>query len=300
MKQVMNYITPAVTPLMPDGEIDFQSCEKLYNHLINGGVDGILILGSIGEFFGQTMEQKRELIKFAVDCVAKRVELIVGTTSMIFDEIVELSNYALDVGADEVMIIPPYYFHFTDESVFEYYDELAQKIDGRLYLYNFPDRTGYEISADVVRRLAEKHKNIVGIKDTISGVDHTRQLVKAVKPVRPDFLIYSGFDDNFVHNVMCGGDGCIAGLSNLYPKLTSSWAKAVREHDFAKAQELQQEIDKLMDIYAVGKPFVPFIKEAMAMKGIISHATATKPMPAATEEQKAQLQMIMERYEKTL
>ena len=97
MKQVMNYITPAVTPLMPDGEIDFQSCEKLYNHLINGGVDGILILGSIGEFFGQTMEQKKELIKFAVDCVAKRVELIVGTTSMIFDEIVELSNYALKV-----------------------------------------------------------------------------------------------------------------------------------------------------------------------------------------------------------
>lgn len=297
MKKTINYITPAVTPLLPEGGVDLASCGKLYDHLIEGGVDGILILGSIGEFFGVTGEQKKELIKYAVKSVNKRVELIVGTTSMIFDEIVELSNYALKEGADGVMVIPPYYFHFTDESVFQYYDELAQKIDGRLYLYNFPDRTGYEISPAVVRRLAEKHANIVGIKDTIGGVDHTRELIKAVEGIRPDFLIYSGFDDNFAHNVLCGGNGCIAGLSNLYPQLTSSWAKAAREGDFVKLQEVQQKIDRLMDIYGVGKPFVPFIKEAMAMKGIIAHATATKPMPVATEEQKKQLKMIMGRYE---
>lgn len=322
MKQIVNYITPAVTPLMPAGQnmdkaeksteraetgtggpaytIDFESCEKLYNHLIDGGVDGILVLGSIGEFFGLTVEQKKELIAYAVKCASKRVQVIAGTTSMIFDEIVELSNYALEVGADGVMVIPPYYFHFTDESVLAYYDELAQKVNGPLYLYNFPDRTGYEISPAVVRALAEKHENIVGIKDTIGGVDHTRQLIKAVKPVRPDFLIYSGFDDNFAHNVLCGGNGCIAGLSNLYPQLTSSWAKAARQGDFEKLQQVQQEIDKLMDIYAVGKPFVPFIKEAMAMKGIIKHSTATKPMPEATEVQKSQLKAIMERYEATL
>jgi len=300
MKQKINYITPAVTPLLPEGGVDLVSCEKLYNHLIEGGVDGILILGSIGEFFGLTQEQKKELIAFAVKCADKRVEVIVGTTSMIFDEIVELSNYALEAGADGVMVIPPYYFHFTDESVFQYYDEMAEKIHGRLYLYNFPDRTGYEISPAVVRALAEKHDNIVGIKDTIGGVDHTRELIKAVKDIRPDFLIYSGFDDNFAHNVLCGGNGCIAGISNLYPQLTSSWAKAAREGDFAKLQEVQQKIDKMMDIYGVGKPFVPFIKEAMAMKGIIAHATATKPMPVATEAQKAQLKSIMERYESSL
>ena len=124
--QVINYLTPAVTPLTPDGQLDLASCEKLYNHLIEGGVDGILILGSIGEFFGLTMAQKKELIAFAKKVVDGRVELIAGTTSMIFDEIVELSNYALEQGLDAVMVIPPYYFHFTEESVFEYYDELAQ------------------------------------------------------------------------------------------------------------------------------------------------------------------------------
>lgn len=293
----INYITPAVTPLLPDGQIDFESCENLYHHLMNGGVDGILILGSIGEFFGLTMEQKRELIRFAKRVIGDKVELLAGTTSMIYDEIVELSQYALEVGVDGVMVIPPYYFHFTEESVYEYYDSLAEAIHGNLYLYNFPDRTGYEITPRTVRRLAEKHENIVGIKDTISGVDHTRELIKQVKAVRPEFRIYSGFDDNFAHNVLCGGNGCIAGLSNLYPEVTSAWAKALRDGDWQTAGRMQQKIDRLMDIYAVGKPFVPFIKEAMVMKGIIRYGTATRPMPEATKEQKEQLKRILDQEE---
>lgn len=293
----ISYITPAVTPLLPDGQIDFESCEHLYHHLIDGGVDGILILGSIGEFFGLTMEQKKELIRFAKRVIGDKVELLAGTTSMIYDEIVELSQYALEEGADGVMVIPPYYFHFTEESVYEYYDGLAEAIPGNLYLYNFPDRTGYEITPRTVRRLAEKHENIVGIKDTISGVDHTRELIKQVKAVRPEFRIYSGFDDNFAHNVLCGGNGCIAGLSNLYPEVTSAWAESLRSGDWQTASRMQQKIDRLMDIYAVGKPFVPFIKEAMVMKGIIRYGTATRPMPEASAEQKEQLKKILDREE---
>lgn len=293
MKQKINYITPAVTPFLPNGEIDFSSLERLYDYLIDGGVNGILVLGSIGEFFGLTVEQKKSLIAFAAKHIHKRVELIVGTTSMVFDEITEISDYALNCGADAVMIIPPYYFHFTAESIYDYYDKLAEAIKGNLYLYNFPDRTGYEIPSEVVGALAKKHKNIIGIKDTISGVDHTREIIKTVKAFRNDFLVYSGFDDNFAHNVLCGGNGCIAGLSNLYPKLTSSWVRAARAYDFRLLQTIQQKIDRLMDIYAVGKPFVPYIKEAMVEKGIIDHATATIPMPKASKEQREILKTIM-------
>ncbi len=296
-EQIIRYMTPAVTPLLPDGEIDFASCRKLYQHLLEGGVDGILILGSIGEFFGLKMDQKKALIRCAKEAVKGRCKLIAGTTSMIFEEIVELSNYALEQGVDGVMVIPPYYFHFTDESVYEYYDMLAQEIQGDVYLYNFPDRTGYDISPQVVKKLALAHANIVGIKDTIGGVDHTRELIKQVKSVRPEFEIYSGFDDNFAHNVLCGGNGCIAGLSNLYPELTSSWVEAMRNSDCRKAAECQRKIDRLMDIYSVGKPFVPFIKAALAAKGVIQHAAATRPMPVATREQLDQLNKIMEEYE---
>jgi len=173
---------------------------------------------------------------------------------------------------------------------------LAKEIKGDLYLYNFPDRTGYEISALVVEQLVKKHNNIVGIKDTIGGVDHTRELVKKVKPLRPDFKIYSGFDDNFAHNALCGGDGCIAGISNLFPELTSAWVRAFNSGDLQETGRIQNVIDKLMDIYAVGKPFVPFIKQALYEEGIIDAPTATKPMPRASKEQTEKLIEIMKEY----
>ena len=290
------YITPAVTPLTTNGQIDETSCLRLYNHLIEGGVDGILILGSIGEFFAFTMEEKKQLIRIAGKAVAGRVELIVGVTSMVFQEMVELSRFAYENGADSVMIIPPYYFHFNDAEVEAYYDALAAAIQGPFYLYNFPDRTGYEISPAVVARLAEKHPSIIGIKDTISGMDHTREILRNVKPIRPDFKVYSGFDDNFLHNVMAGGDGCIAGLSNLYPTLTAAWVKAVNDKNFEKAMACQKTIDQLMALYAVGKPFVPFIKAALFQKNIIASPQATFPMPVPSATQLQRLDQVLTAY----
>lgn len=291
--QSIHYITPAVTPLLPDGSLDYASCEKLYRHLVRGGVDGILILGSIGEFFAFPMEEQKKLIPFAKKIIGKDAELIVGTSSMIFDEMVAMSNYALDQGADAVMLLPPYYFHFTGETIVEYYRELAQAIHGNVYLYNFPDRTGYEIPAESVRILAETCPNIIGIKDSVSGMDHTREMIKTIRPLRPDFRIYSGFDDHFVHNILCGGNGCIGGLSNLFPEMTTAWKKAMEGCDWETVRAIQNRVDKIMDIYSVGKPFVPIIKEAMAMQGYIAHATATKPMPKTTEAQKEKLKAIL-------
>ena len=291
----IHYITPAVTPMTEAGQIDLDSCGSLYRHLLDGGVDGVLLLGSIGEFFGFTLEQKKELIRYAAGALDGRTRLLVGTTSLVYDEIVDLSRFALEAGADAVMVIPPYYFHFDGESVYRYYAALAADIPGELYLYNFPERTGYGIAPQVVRALAERFENISGIKDTIGGMDHTRELIKALRPVRPEFRIYSGFDDNFAHNVLSGGNGCIAGLSNLYPELTSAWARAAREGDLASLTRIQRQVDRLMDLYGVGKPFVPFIKEALVLRGVIRCAAATRPMPRATEAQRAQLRAIMER-----
>lgn len=289
------YITPAVTPLLEDGSLDLAGMKALYDHLIDGGMDGILILGSIGEFFALTMDVKKQLIREAVRIIDHRIPLMVGISGMVFDEVVELGRYALAEGADAVISVPPYYFWFKPDSIETYYGAIADAINGPLYLYNFPDRTGYSIPAETVKKLALTHKNIVGIKDTIAGVDHTREIIKAVKPVRPEFEVFSGFDDNFAHNVLCGGDGCISGLSNLLPKVCSDWCAAVNRGDFAEIARGQQRIDRLMDIYAVGTPFVPFIKAAMAEMGLPIGAVATFPQPAPTEADRAKIREILRR-----
>ena len=96
-----------------------------------------------------------------------------------------------------------------------YYARIAEALpEQSIYLYNFPDRTGYDLTPEITLRLVRKYRNIVGYKDTQAGMDHTRELIKLVKGEFPAFEVYSGFDDNFAHNVLAGGDGCIAGLSN--------------------------------------------------------------------------------------
>jgi len=287
------YITPAVTPMNADGSIDEAGVRNLYDFLIQGGVDAILALGSIGEFFAFTPEQKKQLIPLAVRAVDHRVRLIVGTGDMVIGNVIDLSNFALAEGADAVIVVPPYYFWLNGNSIEEYFDTLAREIHGNLFIYNFPDRTGYQIPAEVIGRLALRHGNIIGCKDTISGMDHTREIIKAVKPHRPEFEVYSGFDDNFAHNVLSGGDGCIGGLSNLAPEVCHAWTEAFARNDLAAVAEIQQKVDRLMSIYTVGMPFVPFIKRAMVLRGIGIQSFASAPLPCSTEEQDQQLLAIM-------
>lgn len=292
---MVKYITPAVTPLTDDGQLDTDALEALYEHLIRGRVSGILILGSIGEFFALQLETKQQLIREAARIIRHRVPLMVGISGMNLPEILALSDAAAEAGADAVISVPPYYFHLQQQEIEAFYSSLAEHVSLPLYLYNFPDRTGYSIVPETVLRLARRYPNIVGIKDTIAGMDHTREIIKLLKPEFPHFEVFSGFDDNFAHNALCGGDGCIAGLSNLAPELCSAWRDAVNRACWSESAACQQRIDHLMDIYAVGSPFVPFIKEAMALCGLPMRARATFPLPSPSAEQTARLRAILAR-----
>ena len=212
---------------------------------------------------------------------------------MVFSEILELSGYAREAGADAVMVIPPYYFCLDQAGMEAYFHRIAERIQGPLYLYNFPDRTGYSIDPETILRLRRKHPNIVGLKDTVAGMDHTRQVIEQVKPEFPDFEIYSGFDDNFVHNVLAGGDGCIGGLSNVAPGLCRRWAESLRDNDLEAAAKIQRKVDRLMEIYTVGTPFVSYIKKAIALAGLPVPAYASFPFPSVSEEQEARLRRIL-------
>ena len=289
------YLTPAITLFNEDGSLDLVSQEKLFNSLIENGIDGILVEGSSSEFFAMPMDQRREMAKFAIEAVDHRVKLIIGTSHMVADEIVSFSNFCLDAGADAVMILPPYYFHFDAAALLQYYDRLAAQIHGDIYIYNFPDNTGYTIPPETVLALAKIHPNIVGMKDTISGMDHTRELIKVVKSHIPTFEIYSGFDDNFAHNVMAGGNGCIGALSNVVPEVCAAWVKAFRDNDMAGVAKGQQTIDRLMDLYSVRSPFLPVIKEACKLRGIASTSVGTFPMPNATVEDDAKILELLRR-----
>ena len=289
------YMAPAITLFRQDGTLDLESQEKLFDNLIEKGLDGILVEGSSSEFFAMPMDQRREMAKFAIEKVNHRVKLIMGTSHMVASEIINFSNFCLDAGADAVMILPPYYFHFGPDALLHYYDQLANQIHGDIYIYNFPANTGCNIPAETVLKLTKLHSNIVGIKDTVPGMDHTRELIKVVKSQVPSFEIYSGYDDNFAHNVLAGGNGCIAALSNIVPEICTAWVRAFRENDLEGIAKGQQAIDRMMDIYAIRDPFLPVMKEAARLRGLAATSVGTFPMPCATVEDDAKILELLHR-----
>ncbi|WP_130891756.1 dihydrodipicolinate synthase family protein [Fusobacterium ulcerans] len=288
-----NFLTPVVTAFDANGNLDVQANKNVWDHLIKGGVDGLVIMGSTGEFFSMTTEQKKELIKLVVEHVNKRTKVYIGTSCMTVEDTVELSNFAIEAGADAVMIISPYYFALSDESVEFFYDKVAEAVKGYIYLYNFPDRTGHDLTPEITLNLLRKHKNIVGFKDTVSEMGHTRKLMTTVLKEFPDFIVLSGFDENFVHNILCGGSGCIGGLSNLCPELFADWVKAINAKNMDEVARIQKIVDKLMDLYPIGTPFIPIMKKAMILHGVEMKDYCTKPFLPATEEQTEQIKAVM-------
>lgn len=288
------FLTPVVTAFDEYGEIDIQSNKNIYDHLIRGGIDGIVVMGSTGEFFNMSMNQQKQLIDLAINYIDKRTKVYIGTSCMSVEDTIEMTKYAHHAGADAVMVISPYYFSLSDESLELFYGEVADSTSAKIYLYNFPDRTGYDLSPELTFKLIQKHKNIVGYKDTVTEMNHTRKLIDKIKPKFPEFDILSGFDENFVHNVISGGGGCIGGLSNLAPEIFSKWTKVLNEKDFDEISKYQKIVDKMMRIYDIGTPFIPIIKKAMILRGIDMEDYCTKPFIKADEKQSEQILSIME------
>lgn len=289
------YLCPVLTLFKENGEIDYENMHRLYDSLILAGLDGIIISGSSGEFYSLTYSECEKLGADAIAYVGKRSKLYIGTGRMIIKETVEFSNAMLAAGADGVILLPPYYIGASDEGFYEYYNQAAEHITGDILLYNYPERTGYDISIPALKQLLAGHKNIIGIKDTVESATHTQNIIKAIRPLYPDFKIYSGYDNNFLPVVMTGGDGCIAAISNVKPELCAKWVKSVKEHDFITAARIFEKITLLMDLYSISSPFMPAMKRMLIMIGFQMTDTCRLPALPLKEEETLKIQELLEK-----
>jgi 4-hydroxy-tetrahydrodipicolinate synthase len=293
---IKGIITPTITVFDQDQKIDFKATEEHIEKLIEAGVNGILFLGSIGEFFAMTSAEKKKLVSFAVKTVNKRVPVLVGTGGTAAEDVIELTNFAGAEGADGAAVITPYFFQFNQQTLYNYYSHIAQNTDLDLYIYNFPARSGVNISPETVFELARDYDNIVGIKDTMDTISHTRELIQQVKkPLEKDFAVYSGFDEYFLPNLLNGGDGLIGGLSNVAPGLFADFYSSYQKGDFNKIKELVNKINLMMDIYSISDPFFPAIKKAVSISGSNLNAVCKEPVGLLTDEQIMNIKKVLEK-----
>lgn len=263
---MVKIIVPVVTVFDHNGKPDYEANKKVADYLIQNRVDGILVLGSTGEFTELTVAEKRDFLEFYAGYVNGRTELYAGTGSINFHQTLELSNSVYAMGYRAPLVIGPYYYGMDQEHLFTYYDTLAKHLKGDMYIYNYPARSGHSIEAKTVCRLMEANPNIVGLKDTVTEPGHTNQICRAVEGL--PFEVYSGFDDQFLYNLSAGGSGSIGGLSNVVPDIWSDLIRSVNSGDYARALKLTPLLHRLMPIYEVGSSCSLLFKKMLVHRGV--------------------------------
>ena len=278
---------PSITITDDEGKIDYDLWGKHLDHLADAGVNGVLLFGSIGEFYSVSLADKEAALEFAVKRVGERMKVFAGVGDTTYANVIEFTKFAEKAGADAVLAVSPYYFGpspLTDEN---YFGGIAEATKLPVILYNFPARTGTDLTPELVASLAAKHPNICGIKDTVDTISHTRKVIRAARAVNPDFTVFSGFDEYYLVNRVSGGNGVLCGLTNVEPETFVKMHAAYEEGDFATAVACAERISKLMAVYDVCDLFVSAIKAAVKVKGLPISTKIFEPAVQATEADEA-------------
>ncbi len=257
--------TALVTPFAEKG-VDYKAFQRLIDAQIDSGVQGLIVLGTTGEAPTVTDKERDEIVSFSVSASAGRLPVIVGTGANSTEHTVELSRRACDLGADGVLVVTPYYNKPTQEGLFRHFETVARAVPTPIIVYNVPGRTGCTILPETVARLAEI-ENVVGIKEASGDLSQVDELIRRLKALRPDFLVYSGNDDQAFHVGCSGGDGVISVLSNVAPRETVSMMNACLAGELAAARDAHMRLFPLMKALFVETNPIP-VKYAVFALGL--------------------------------
>ncbi len=241
-----------VTPFQKDGKIDWLSFEKIINHIIDGGCNYIVVLGTTGESATIHGKEKQEVFSFVNKINNKRIALVAGIGGNDTHEILAAFKSFDLTGYDAILSVSPYYNKPNQEGIFQHYKLLDEATPLPIIMYNVPGRTGQNVTAETQLRIAENCKNIFATKEASGNFDQIMQIIK-YKPT--NFMVISGDDGITLPMIACGADGVISVVANAYPNNFSSMVKLCLEGDFAAAKILHYKyIDIINSMFAEGSP----------------------------------------------
>ena len=243
MNQIKGAGVALVTPFKSDKSIDYCGLEKLINHSINGGIDYLVIMGTTGESVTLNKEEKNKIIKFCKAINDNRLPIILGVGGNNTTQVLqEISSINLD-GIYAILSVSPYYNKPTQDGIYEHYKEISKKSKIPIIMYNVPSRTGSNINANTVIKLANNCDNIIGIKEASGNIEQIMQIINN----KPDnFQVISGDDALTVPMIYLGASGVISVIGQVYPNDFSDMVKEALAGNITNANFLHY---KLLDFY---------------------------------------------------
>ncbi len=277
-----------VTPFQ-EGEIDFQTLDELIDFQLEGGIDGIVPVGTTGECPTLSPEEHKQVIERVVQTVGGQVPVIAGAGSNSTAEAIEYTEFSKKVGADATLQVGPYYNKPTQEGFYQHFKAIAEEVDLPVVLYNIPGRCGAGMTPETVARLAEL-ENIVAIKEATGSLDQASEIA-----TRCDITLISGDDSLTLPLASVGGKGVISVVANIVPADVKAMTDLILEGDLVSARQWHKKLFTLCkSMLTLATNPIP-IKAAMAMLNMCSDELRL-PMTPLEENKKVILKQTLKDY----
>ena len=281
--------TAIVTPFTEDG-VNFEEFGRLLEDQIKDGVDAIIVCGTTGESATMSEKEKKETIKFAIDKIAKRTKVVIGTGSNNTKSAIEMSKFAEEAGADALLIVTPYYNKTTQKGLIEHYKAIAKEVSLPIIMYSVASRTGVNIMPETCLELS-KIDNIVAIKEASGNIS---QVAKIAALCKDNLDIYSGNDDQIIPVISLVGKGVISVLSNVMPKYTHEMTYKYFNGEVKEATKMQLEVIDLIDaLFSEVNP-IP-VKYALNLMGY-NFGIPRMPLIELSDSNKEKMKKVMKKH----
>lgn len=283
-------IIPAmVTPFDRSQELNLGALRQLVNYLIDGGVHGLFPVGSQGEYYALSRDEKKKVIETVVDETRGRVPVYAGTGANTTREVIELNRLVEGIGGiSAVSIITPCFITPSQDELFEHYRAIAAATSLPILLYNNPPRTGVRLSEDLVARLS-KIDNIIGVKDSSGDLTVTGEYLRRTGS---DFSVLAGRDTLIFASLMMGGAGAIAACGNAAPRVVADIYDFFAAGDYDRARQAQAKLAPLRLAFELGS-FPVVIKEALELIGIPA-GPCRAPIGPMADPKRQQLKRVLD------
>ncbi len=259
---ILQGIVPAiVTPFRPDERIDYKAWQELIEVQIASGVHGLLVAGGQGEVFALSEEEREVAARFCAQTVGGRVPVYVNVGAVTTQETVRLAQKAESDGVDVAVVVTPYYVRPSADELVDHYVEAAHSVRIPVLAYNIPERTGVELTPEILQRVAALCENFVGLKDSSGALDRIPIYTAG------GLTVLMGRDQLILDGLRRGAAGAITACANVAPRAFVDLYSAFRAGDQERAEMLQALIGPLREAFDLGT-FPAVIKEALELIGL--------------------------------
>ncbi len=284
-----------ITPFKEHGAIDFDTLEKLIEFQINNGVEYLLALGTTSEYPGLSQDEQKAVLEFIVEKCNRRVPVLAGVggnNTLAVQEKIRKMNFD---GIDAILSVTPYYNKPQPGGQFQHFKIIAGESPVPVVLYNVPSRSGVNMTADTILKMANEIPGVIGVKEASGDMN---QVMKIIRNKPDDFLVISGEDALTMPMVAAGGDGVISVIANAYPREFSEMVRLTLKADVEKARKYHYLLFQLIDdIFADGNP--AGIKAALEEKNICRNILRL-PLVSVNDEVKAKIKKSVKEIEDAL